>query len=79
MLYPCRCPRKTTRQLRSHYSRVHFKEELKAYIDREGNCNICGSSTSSTSKMIDHIGVRHQVVESLIPQNISLKIRMVPI
>ena len=71
-LFPCvicKSARKSALQLKNHYSSVHFKEELKAYIDTRGKCRLCGSSAKN---MFNHVGATHNMVESLVPKQISV-------
>ena len=71
-LFPCaicKSVRKSAIQLKNHYSSVHFKEELKAYIDTRGKCRMCGSAAKN---IYNHVGATHNMVESLVPKQISV-------
>ena len=68
----CSCTRKSLLQLKNHYSTAHFRQQLKAHIDIRGSCKLCGSSPRN---IIQHIGSAHNMVESLIPKQISVVFR----
>ena len=68
----CNYARKSPLQLRNHYSTEHFREQLKAHIDTRGNCRLCGVSPKN---IYQHLGSVHNVVESLIPKQISVVFR----
>ena len=74
-LFPCaicKATRKSALQLRNHYSSVHFRQELEAHIDTRGKCRLCGFASSRASDIVNHVGTTHNMVDSLIPKQISV-------
>ena len=71
----CRSCERTASEMTSHYSRVHFTEQLKAFIDSSGRCSLCGLWDASKESLLEHIGVSHNRVGSYIPRKVSVKFK----
>lgn len=71
----CRSFERTGSEMTSHYSRVHFTEQLKAFIDSSGRCSLCGLWEASKESLLEHIGVSHNRVGRYIPRKVSVKFK----
>jgi len=60
----------------SHYSIMHFKEELKALFSKKGKnvCGKCNQKCSNENILLRHILMQHEPLTGLIPEREALEI-----
>ena len=62
--------------LYDHYSQFHFKDQLKAFIDEDGDqcplCRVVHRNPNEANK-IRHIGTVHGMVEKFLPSHLRIK------
>jgi len=62
--YLCLKLHKNRADLYSHYSAVHFKNEMMTHVDTENlNCKICNMTLPDIYRIIRHVGSAHSIID----------------